>query len=792
MAGALDGVTVVDLSDGMAGALSTMMLRDNGARVIRVESSGGGADRQGALYRMLDRGKESVLLDLDSALDDVASQSGRRGPSLSDFDALVESADVLIDSFSPSSPFQALVSSERLSSRNARLVRCSITAYGQHGPHRDEPPLDDLVMARTGVLTVQPSFRPGPVHVVHPIPSIGAAMLAAQGTVAALTARERTGRGRHVKTSLMAGVLANAPKAQSEDLKPWSGRQQRPTGDWPFYSVFRCSDGGWIQIGCIHDGFVNRAVDAMGIRGGLSGLNVGTRYSQPNEEDRSKVYDVVARAFATRPAAEWARVMEEADVPYAPILSIEDAEGDPQAKYNEMFVEVDDPELGRVVQAGLPVKLLKTPGAVPPPAPRPGEHTEAVLAEARASARRGPRPETGRAVQAGLDAPPLDGVRVLGVDNVIAGPMATRLLADLGADVVKLEPPGGEISRPSGSSQFSSFNSNKRSVAVDGKRPEGQEVVRRLGAWSSAISENMRSGAASRIGLGPGELDESNPGVVYTHITGFGSDGPYSHRPGLDPLAQAMAGLQVRQAGPDNPPVYLGMLAPADYVAAMLGALGTLLGLFARARTGIGQRAETCLLNAGILVAFMGQDRVGDRGQYGRHALSRLYETSEGWLYLAAESDEEWVAACRVMGRADLCEDPRFSTPGGRREHDSDLSDELGRVFLGRAADEWARALLAASVPAAPAVENYESGFFSDAQAIENRMIAEHEDSPLGAVKFSARLVDFSDTGDVVSRVTPLLGEHNREVLAALGYTEAEIEGLYAMGVINTEEPGGA
>ena len=221
----------------------------------------------------------------------------------------------------------------------------------------------------------------------------------------------------------------------------------------------------------------------------------------------------------------------------------------------------------------------------------------------------------------------------------------------------------------------------------------------------------------------------------------------------------------------------------------MLGAVGTVLGLFARARTGVGQRTETCLLNAGILVALMGQDRAGDSGQYGRHALSRLYETAEGWLYIVAESEGEWQAMCRVLGRPDLPSDSRFSTPQARAEHDSALAEELGAVFAQRTADEWGDTLLEASVPAAPTVDNYETGFFSDPQASANRMVSEHQDSPLGAVKFSSHLVDFSNTRDVVSRVTPQLGEHNREVLSELGYSDAEIESLYARGIINTDAP---
>ena len=614
---------------------------------------------------MLDRGKESVFLDLDGALEDTTASVPRNGGPLADFDALVGMADVLVDTYSPSSAFQSLVDYWRLEEKNPGLVRCSITAYGQHGPHRGEPPLDDLVMARTGILTAQPAFRPGPVHVVHPIPSIGAAMLATQGTVAALIARERTGMGRHVNTSLMGGVLANAPKAQSERLKPWSGRQQRPTGDWPFYSVFRCSDGRWLQIGCIHDGFVNRAVDALGIRDSVSDIDIGTRYSQPSEENRAKAYDIVARAFATRPMAEWAQAMEDADVPYAPILSTDDAVSDSQAIHNEMFVEIEDPKLGRTTQVGLPVKLLKTPGAVTAPAPRPGEHTETVLADPRAAGAMPRRHPQSRS--SGPVGPPLEGVKVLGIDNVIAGPMATRLLADLGADVVKLEPPGGEISRPSGSSQFSSFNCNKRSVAVNGKEPDGQEIVRRLGRVGGrhlreyALRRRGAHRALSR-GARPAESDRG----LHPH-----------HRLRLQRALLPQA--RPRPAGPGHgrasgrpgrawtiPPSIWACSPRQTTLRRCSARWARSWRLFARARTSVGQRTETCLLNAGILVALMGRDRSGDSGQYGRHALSRLYETGKGWLYVVVESEDEWQAMCRVLQRPDLPADPRFSTPQAR------------------------------------------------------------------------------------------------------------------------------
>ena len=206
MPGALDDILVIDLTQGPAGAIAAMFLCDHGARVIRVELPGSEGERDHPTYVLWDRGKESIELDIAA--------------NTKAFEAMVSHADVLIESFAPSSDHQKYVDYERLSAINPRLVSCSITAYGKRGPLKDEPPIEHLVMARMGILAAQPGFREGPVHVVHPTVLAGAATLAAQGIVAALYAREKTGLGRTVETSLMAGALLCAPKAVGEKLSP--------------------------------------------------------------------------------------------------------------------------------------------------------------------------------------------------------------------------------------------------------------------------------------------------------------------------------------------------------------------------------------------------------------------------------------------------------------------------------------------------------------------------------------------------------------------------------------------
>ena len=798
MASALDGITVLDLTKGVAGAMATMFLCDNGARVIRIEADEG----QGPNHMVWDRGKESVVLDIftpDSA-DSHAKEAGLRpdGTVESGGDAaiirkLVQAADVVVESFAPSSRFQSVVSYESLAPINPRLVHCSITAYGRRGPLQDEPPLDDLVMARTGILARQPAFRPGPVHVVHPVPSVGAALLAAQGIVASLYWREKTGRGRAVETSLMSGALLYTGAAAGGDMKHRSF-YDTPAGGGPFYSLFQCADGIWIQLGCIHGGFVDRAAAAMGIADVMSDPRYGEGWTPTSEEARSELFDIVADAIKTRPYDEWAAVFEEVDVPFAQARRTEDAVHDPQVRANGMVIEVEDQDVGSVLQMGLPIKLSATPGAVRGPRPKHGHHTDQVISAL-------PEEQPEPAVQPQTDyvalEPPLKGVQVLEIANVIAGPFAGRLLSDLGADVIKMESLTGDISRPAGYGTFFSYNANKRAISVDARTPEGQTIAQRLAARSDILLANMRPGATDRLGLGSEQMRSLNPTLIESHITAFGWSGPYARAAGVDPLAQALTGMLRAQGGPENPPVLLSRLAPTDYTGGAMGALGALLALYVRERTGIVQRVDTSLLDCGILLsseAFTSYESkpeapVVDKGQYGLGTLHRLYETDAGWIYLIAESQEEWTALCDALDRTDLATDERFESQCLRRKNGVALSHELARTFKGRNVGEWLELLRAAEIPAAPVIEGYDKGFFSDPHALANDLIVEHTHPNLGWLKLSRNLVRFVDTAEIEARPTPLLGEHTRETLQGLGYSQNEIEALYCDGVVKTEEP---
>ena len=779
MASALDGITVLDLTEGMAGALATMLLCDNGARVIRLASTTSDATRRQPGYEMWDRGKESVFLD--------PSQD----PEI--FNRLIERSDVLVESYSPGSDLQALVDYARLRSINSRLVHCSITAYGHEGRLRDQPPIVDLVMARMGILASQPTFRTGPAHVIHPLPSVGAGLMAALGVVASLLWRERNGRGRKVETSLMAGALLYAPKIVGERLAP-AQLQTVPAGGAPFYSVFRCADDDWIQLGCIHSGFIDLAAAVLGIAEVLVDPKYGDGRRPATEEARKELFDLVSDAMKTRPYEEWAALFEEADVPYARAGTAEDAIHNPQVQSTGLIEEVVDPRLGTVSQMGPPVQMSKTPGRIRGPRTASMPYAESLLSSLPVTPpRETPQPVSG---DSGTLTPPLNGIEVLEITNVIAGPTAGKLLADLGAGVIKLESPDGDISRPTGSEFFYYLNSNKRSVSVNTRTSEGKEIARRLAARADVLLANMRPGATDRMGIGAEELQKINPGLIETHVTAFGRDGPYAHRPGLDPLAQALMGLQRAQGGPDNPPVFLSRIAPTDFSAGALGALGSVMALYVRECTGVAQRVDSNLLIGGMLVSGEGfvrykdksPSRLADKGQYGLDALHRLYETHEGWIYLVVETDEAWLALCGVLGLEDLAADHRFTSVQARLANTAALSDEIGRAFLKCSANVWIRLLEAAEIACAPVVEGSGKEFFSDSQAGANDMVTRHEHPTLGRLELLRNSVRFPHTTGVEARPPSLLGEHTREVLAEAGYSGQRIEALYSTGVVKAEE----
>jgi crotonobetainyl-CoA:carnitine CoA-transferase CaiB-like acyl-CoA transferase len=780
MASALDGVTVLDLSTGPAAGLATMFLADHGARVVRLIDAQAPHLREGG-FVVWDRGKACTRLDLDGVRAELkGSGCPARGTPAAEYARLLRGADVLVEDFAPNSARQRLVAWPSLQQLNPRLVACSITAYGKRGPWKDDPAIDELVLARTGLLSGMPGFRPAPVHVVLPLASVGAALLAANGIAAALLARETTGLGRLVETSLMAGALLYQTKVTGERLER-QVFQTHPSGSAPFYSVYPCADGQWVQLGCVHLGFITAAASLLGIADLIAEprFKIGKGGAAPAED--AELRATLTRILRSKPYAEWAAAFEAADIPFAPARLAEEGLSDPQVLHNGMVTRVDDPAVGPVLQMGVPIRLSQTPGRIAGPR---GASALSAKDTPLPVAAQPPAPTAGAAPYP----PPLAGVRILEITNLIAGPTAGRILADLGADVIKLEPPGGDMSRPIARSYFYAVNFNKRSVCVDTGTASGRQLVQRIAASADALIANLRPHATERMGLG----SALNPRLIETHMTGYGWTGPYAKRPGIDPLAQALMGLSRAQGGSENPPVFAAQLAPTDYTNGAMGAFGTILALLVRARSGIAQRVESDLLSAGAVLnsqwftryAGKPEPPLADKEQYGLGPFHRLYRAADGWIYAVAESASARQAMCAMSG---LSMPPASASEPGQHPNATPLALQLAAAIEQRSLTQVLTQLKAAGVAATQVAPPDSEIFLDHPNTMANGMVAVRQHAKAGTLRVAWQLVHFGDTRPSAGLPTPLLGEHTTQVLREIGCSQAEITSLHAKGIVKTE-----
>lgn len=388
---------------------------------------------------------------------------------------------------------------------------------------------------------------------------------------------------------------------------------------------------------------------------------------------------------------------------------------------------------------------------------------------------------------------PLAGMKVIELAHIMAGPVCGLMLADMGADVIKVEKPDGDDTRrflppdiKGESAAYMMMNRNKRGIALDLKSADGLAVLKRLLADADVVIENYRMGTMEKLGLGYETLAKDNPGLIYCEISGFGRTGPYATRGGFDLIAQGMSGLMsITGEGPGRPPVKSG--APvSDITAGILAALGVAAAYARKLQTGLGQKVDTSLFEAAITmtywqsaITFATGTSPGPMGS--AHPLNAPYQafrTADGWINIGAANQKNWLRMLQVIGAPELADDPRFLTNRDRMGHLDALTAALNGHFSDATTAVWMERLEAAGVPAGPVLDIAE--MHNDPQALFRRMVVETEHPVCGPVKTIGLPIKFSETPGDVRSPAPRLGEHSRSVLAEYGYAAQEIDRLLA------------
>ncbi|MEM9030759.1 MAG: CoA transferase [Pseudomonadota bacterium] len=393
---------------------------------------------------------------------------------------------------------------------------------------------------------------------------------------------------------------------------------------------------------------------------------------------------------------------------------------------------------------------------------------------------------------------PLNGMRVLDLSHVMAGPVCGLMLADMGADVIKIEKlPGGDDTRrmrppviAGEPASFMMMNRNKRGFALNLKSDKGRAVLERMVKDADVLLENYRHDTLARLGVGYERLRQINPGLIYATISGFGRSGPFANQGGFDLVAQGMSGLMaITGEGPGRPPVKVG--APVtDITAGILGAMGVAAAYAHKLKTGEGQHVDTSLFEAGIVhtywqsaICFATGQSPGPLGS--AHPLSAPYqafETSDGWINLGCSSERTWQKFLDVLGDAAIAADPRFKTNEDRMAHLDELVAALAPHFKARSTEDWLAALDAGGVPAGPVLSIHDMHEHPQTQARD--MVPTVSHPVAGNVQTIGLPVKFSGSPGAVTDPAPRLGEHTREVLAEFGYATSEVDALIDAGAV--------
>ena len=750
---ALNGIRVLDLSEGIAPSVAGMLLADFGADVVKVESPGGDRTRRHPGSVAWNRGKRSVTVAKDSG-SDVAWLA----ESLLGADVCVLGVGQELSEWGPDVVEAA--------GQNARLVLVSMPAYlDSDTPWLGGRESNAFLSAQAGVSWRQSSEDGNPVDPVYPHLLYVHAVWAAVCIVSALLERETSGYGQKVTVTGINAVMVAAVYSLSVDPNaPDPDTAIGSLGRHPTYRPIRARDK-WLACGALGPKFETALLHILGIESILDDPRLGgCVQNMVLPENLAWSTDQVARTISAQSRDHWVDLLSANGIPAGPLLDRADWLDHPQVVANGLRVEIEDPERGRVVMPGVPLTLTRTPGSVRAAAPVLGQDNGCHPWSAQ------PRPEGTPVLSPG----PLSKYRIMDMGTFIASPYAGTLLAELGADVIKVEPKTGD---PFRGSAFT-VNRGMRSLAIDLATPGGQAIFRRVSAGADAVIDGMRPGVMTKLGIDHDALSTVNPSIVTMSLAAYGMNGDLARSGGVDMVLQAMSGMMLAQ-GEDDQPVS-NSTAIIDVTTAVMSALAVVIALFHRERTGEGQHAWDSLLGTstflglGELVRFDGRESAPRGGVdfKGPAVLDRFYAVTDGWIRVQADGQD--TVTVDDLKQAGLpVED--ISVAG--------IADAVA-ALPGRDAVSL---LSAAGIPSVVARKISELFHDDDLKASEFIHFRRADDGSVIATP--GRCATFSRTQRHGPMTPPGIGEHTEDVLREAGISTSDVAQALAAGVVVAGRP---
>ena len=749
----LAGIRVIDFGQYIAGPLTAMLLADQGADVIHVDPPDGPVWDTPA-NATWNRGKRSISLNLKQPADlDVARR-------------LMASADVVIENFRPGVMARLGLGAETAMAANPQLIYCALPGFASDDPRAGVRAFEGVVGAAATTFRAHDGKAERPVYTAIPIASVYAAFQAAVSITMALNARQRSGVGQHIEVPLFDSMF---PSIGARGMHVHDPAKAVPSRAGIWGGQFECADGRWVHYGSGNQNF-REFVEAAGIadwdREGLTDIERIVHDPALYEKYLQRAREL----FKTRTAQAWEDLVAEAGSECAVCRTSAEWFEHPQARESHMVIQVDDPIYGPMLQPGLNARLSRTPGAVRRAAPQPDQHRVEILQELEAH----PHPAPPAPMLSTLRSA-LDGVRVLDLCIILAGPTCGRTLAEFGADVIKIDNPsrGGYVQ------SHNDVNRGKRSILLDLKSAEGRDIFWKLVDTADVVAQNYRAGKLEKLGLGYEHVRQRKPDIIYASLNAYGHLGPWASRPGHEQFAQATTGMQRRFGGDGRPTLQPNPVN--DYGTGFMGAYAVALALLHRQRTGEGQHVDSALaytamtLQSPFMQLYEGKRWDEPQGQatLGSGPLHRAYQARDGWFFLGART-------------GDL---PRLAALDGLSEIASldgaTLERALEQHFLTQTVDHWVSRCTAAGLGAHRCILDLPE-LLQDAWVVEHELSATREHDDIGLVTTCGPAPRLSRTPVHIGKPAPRPGSDAHSILAEIGLAD-RLESLIARGVVRVD-----